>query len=92
AQSRGTKAVLALSRISSPTFGLPHAYTRQHFQTVVIPRMEYALPVWYKPVSANTDARRKGKVWTANALGKVQRQVAKMITGAPRTTASSSVE
>ncbi|KAJ7118683.1 hypothetical protein C8R43DRAFT_818661, partial [Mycena crocata] len=50
AQSRGTKAVLALSRISSPTFGLPHAYTRQLFQTIVIPRMEYALPVWYRPI------------------------------------------
>ncbi|KAJ7226586.1 hypothetical protein C8J57DRAFT_1535081 [Mycena rebaudengoi] len=30
-QSRGTKATLALSRISSPTFGLPHSFTRQLF-------------------------------------------------------------
>ncbi|KAJ7142118.1 hypothetical protein C8R43DRAFT_892285, partial [Mycena crocata] len=37
AQKRGTKAMLALSRISSPTFGLPHAYIRQLFQTVVVP-------------------------------------------------------
>ncbi|KAJ7620887.1 hypothetical protein DFH06DRAFT_927830, partial [Mycena polygramma] len=72
----------------SYSFGLPHAYTRQLFQTVVIPRMEYALPVWYNPVSANTDARRTGRVWIANALGKVQRQAAKLITGALRTTAT----
>ncbi|KAJ6606733.1 hypothetical protein B0H10DRAFT_1651831, partial [Mycena sp. CBHHK59/15] len=26
AQAQGTKAVLALSRISSPTFGLPHVF------------------------------------------------------------------
>ncbi|KAJ6512795.1 hypothetical protein C8R45DRAFT_774048, partial [Mycena sanguinolenta] len=50
AQRRGTKAILSLSRISTPTFGLPHAYTRQLFQTIVVPRMEYALPVWYRPV------------------------------------------
>ncbi|KAJ6454339.1 hypothetical protein C8R45DRAFT_758857, partial [Mycena sanguinolenta] len=37
AHSRGTKAMLALSRISSPTFGLPHAYIRQLFLTVVVP-------------------------------------------------------
>ena len=50
AQKRGMNAMLALSRTSSPTFGLPHSYMRQLFQTVVIPRMEYALPVWFKPV------------------------------------------
>jgi hypothetical protein len=36
AQRRGTKAVPALTRISSPTFGLPHAYTRQLFQSIVV--------------------------------------------------------
>jgi hypothetical protein len=47
AQRRGTKAVLALTHISSPTFGLPHAYMRQLFQSIVVPRMEYALPVLF---------------------------------------------
>ncbi|KAJ7149186.1 hypothetical protein C8R43DRAFT_874658, partial [Mycena crocata] len=47
AQSRGMKAMLALSRISTPTLGLPHSFIRQLFQTVVVPRMEYGLPVWY---------------------------------------------
>ncbi|KAJ7314473.1 hypothetical protein DFH08DRAFT_1041707 [Mycena albidolilacea] len=49
-QSRGTKATLALSRISFLTFRLPHSYVRQLFLTVVVPRMEYALMVWYRPV------------------------------------------
>ncbi|KAK7007234.1 hypothetical protein R3P38DRAFT_3212925 [Favolaschia claudopus] len=70
AQSRGTKATLALSRISTPTFGLPHSYMRQLFQTVVVPRMEYGLP----------------------ALGKVQRQACKLITGALRTTATDTLD
>jgi hypothetical protein len=88
AQRRGTKAVLALSRISSPTFGLPHSYTHQLFQTVVVPRMEYALPVWYRPVTAQEHARRSGTVWVAKVLGKVQQQACKLITGSLRTTAS----
>ncbi|KAK7021660.1 hypothetical protein R3P38DRAFT_2780859 [Favolaschia claudopus] len=83
AQSRGTKAVLALSRIASPTFGLPHSYVRQLFQSVVVPRMEYALPVVEREGS-----RRAGAVWVAKALGKVQRQACKLITGALRTTAT----
>jgi hypothetical protein len=82
-----TEAVLALSRISSPSFGLPHSYVRRLFLTVVIPRMEYALPVWNRPVSTREGARHKGKVWwVAKALWKVQRQACKMITGALRTT------
>jgi hypothetical protein len=91
-QCRGTKAALALSRISSPTFGLPHSYVRQLFQTVVVPRMEYALPVWYKPVSSNEDARRTGTVWVAKALGKVQRLATRLITGALRTTATDTLD
>ncbi|KAJ7939888.1 hypothetical protein B0H13DRAFT_2299929 [Mycena leptocephala] len=42
---------------------------------------EYALPVWYKPVSANSDERRLGTVWITKALRKVQRLVCKLITG-----------
>ncbi|KAK7012463.1 hypothetical protein R3P38DRAFT_3588267 [Favolaschia claudopus] len=82
AQARGTKATLALSRIATPTFGLPHSYMRQFFQSVVVPRMEYGLPVWYKPVVERGGTRRAGTVWVAKALGKVQRQACRLITGA----------
>ncbi|KAJ7926559.1 hypothetical protein B0H13DRAFT_1862192 [Mycena leptocephala] len=43
-------------------------------------------------VSANTDARRKGTVWIAKALVKVQRLAAKHITGALRTTATDTMD
>jgi hypothetical protein len=84
----GTRAVLALSRISSPTFGLPHSYTCQLFQSIVVPQMEYALPLWYHLVIERDSARRSGTVWIAKALGKVQRQACKLITGSLRTTAT----
>ncbi|KAK7006698.1 hypothetical protein R3P38DRAFT_3214056 [Favolaschia claudopus] len=50
--------------------------------------MEYGLPVWYKPVVEREGTRRAGTVWVAKALGKVQRQACKLITGALRTTAT----
>jgi hypothetical protein len=92
AQRRGIKAVLALTCISSPTFGLPYAYTRQLFQSIVVPRMEYALLVWYCPVTMRVDTRRAGAVWVAKALGKVQRQACKLITGALHTSATDTLD
>ncbi|KAJ7314506.1 hypothetical protein DFH08DRAFT_716678, partial [Mycena albidolilacea] len=83
-QHQGIKAVLALSRISSPTFRLPHSYTCK----LVVPRMEYALPVWYRPVMEREHARRNRTVWIAKALGKVQRQACKLITDSLRITAT----
>ncbi|KAK7002023.1 hypothetical protein R3P38DRAFT_3215776 [Favolaschia claudopus] len=50
--------------------------------------MEYGLPVWYKPVVEREGSRRAGAVWVAKALGNVQRQACKLITGALRTTAT----
>ncbi|KAK6995564.1 hypothetical protein R3P38DRAFT_2800752 [Favolaschia claudopus] len=49
---------------------------------------KYALPVWYRPVVEREGLRRAGTVWVARALGKVQRQACKLITGALRTTAT----
>ncbi|KAF7372264.1 hypothetical protein MVEN_00086000 [Mycena venus] len=78
--------------IATPTFGLPHPYIRQLFLTIVVPRMEYALPVWYRPVTEREGVRRKGTVWVARTLGKVQRQACKLITGALRTTATDTLD
>ncbi|KAJ7764123.1 hypothetical protein DFH07DRAFT_738443, partial [Mycena maculata] len=61
----------------------PLPYIQQIFQSIVVPRM-----VCYKSVSSNTDARRRGSVWVTKALGKVQPQACKFITGALRTTAT----
>jgi ribonuclease HI len=90
-QSRGTKVMLPLSCISSPTFGLPHSYVRQLFQTVVVLQMEYGLPVRYNPVSSNKDTQHKGTVWVAKALGKVQCLAARVITSVLHTTATNTL-
>jgi hypothetical protein len=84
-----TKAVLAVARLTRPMFGMPHRFVCQLFQSVVIPRMEYGLVAWYQPIQKEEGTRHaKGSVGLARQLGKVQRIVTCLITGALRTTAS----
>ena len=87
--AKGTAAMLAVGRLSRPTFGLPHRYARQLFQAVVCPKLEYGLPVWYTPVCRTPGARRaSGSVGIARRIGRVQRIAGLMITGAFKTTAT----
>lgn len=89
AVSVGTSTALAVARLAKSTFGLPSSYTRQLIRSVVQPKMEYGLVVFYNPVRGGGDGkRRKGAVGVAKKLGKVQRLAAKVITGGLRTTAT----
>ncbi|CDO68734.1 hypothetical protein BN946_scf184652.g61 [Trametes cinnabarina] len=89
AVDKGTSAVLAIARLSRPTYGLPHKHIRQLVRSVALPKMEYGLPVWYNPVRLPPGStRRKGSVGLCNRLGKVQRFAARIISGAFKTTAS----
>ena len=45
ARAKGMATLLAISRLTRPTFGMPHKYVRRLFKAVAIPRMEYALEV-----------------------------------------------
>ncbi|KAF7372169.1 hypothetical protein MVEN_00076000 [Mycena venus] len=93
AQSRGTKAVLALSPASLP---LPSAYRTP---TSGNSSSRSSSRAWSMRFQCGIDqcrrgrgARRAGTVWVAKALGKVQRQACKMITGALRTTATDTLD
>ncbi|KAK7063814.1 hypothetical protein R3P38DRAFT_2491623 [Favolaschia claudopus] len=86
AVAKGTKAILAVSRLTRPSFGLPHRYVRQLYRSVVIPRMEYGLCVWYSPVVPNGNGRRKGSVGVLKQIQKVQNVACRLITGAFKTT------
>lgn len=93
AVAKGTATMMAVARLSKPTFGLPHKHIRQLVCSVVIPKMEYALPVWYTPVHTPAGStRRTGSVGLANRLGKVQRLAARVISGAFKTTASTALD
>ncbi|KAL7280271.1 hypothetical protein ACG7TL_005184 [Trametes sanguinea] len=89
AVAKGTAAVLALGRLARPSFGLPHQYARQLYRSVVCPKVEYGIVVWYTPVQRREDdSRARGSVGIAKRIGRVQRLAALMITGAFRSTST----
>ncbi|KAI5895935.1 uncharacterized protein SCHCODRAFT_01052103, partial [Schizophyllum commune H4-8] len=90
AVSKGTATVLAISRLTRPTFGLAHRHVRQLYRAVARPRIEYGAAVRYSPVRPKENGRpgRKGSVGVATKLGKVQRLAARLIFGGFRTTAT----
>ncbi|KAJ3477493.1 hypothetical protein NLI96_g10423 [Meripilus lineatus] len=89
ATSVGTSTMLAVARLSKSTRGLPQRYAMQLYRSVVQPKVEFGLPVWYEPIrKGDGDKRKKGSVGVARKLGKVQRLAARVITGGFRTTAT----
>ncbi len=91
--SKGTKTMLAIARLTQPTFGLPHKYMHQLYQSVVIPKVEYGLLAWYVPIQkAPTAKRSSGSVGVARRIGKVQRLAAKIIMGGFRTTSTDALD
>lgn len=91
--AKGTKTLLAVARLTRPTFGLPHKYVCQLYRSVVLPRVEYGLPVWYVPVRPGASSKRRtGSVGTSRQLGKLQRLASLLITGAFRSTPTDLLE
>ncbi|KAL1670983.1 hypothetical protein EV122DRAFT_256801 [Schizophyllum commune] len=82
AVAKGTAATMAIARLTRPTLGLPHKHERQLYRAVVIPKVEYAAPVWYNPIRPrDTGKGRKGSVRFARQIGRVQRLAARLICG-----------
>jgi hypothetical protein len=60
---------------------------------MILPKLEYALPVWYTPIHEDPDTgRRTGSRGHTKILDKVQRLGCKLITGAYRSTATDVLE
>jgi ribonuclease HI len=87
AASKGTKLVLAISRLTHPTFGMPHKHMRRLYISIALPKMEYAAEVWFEPIRRVPGRKPlKGSVGHANKISKVQNLAARMITGTQRST------
>ena len=39
--------LMAVNRLTRPSFGLPERHVKRLYISMVLPRLEYALPVWY---------------------------------------------
>ncbi len=62
---------------------MPHRYIHWLFISLVAPRMEYALLVWYNPVKEG-EGRQSGLVGVACKLSKPQQLACKVMAGGLR--------
>ena len=93
AVAKGVALLHTANRLTRPSFGLPAHHVRRIYKAVVLPKIEYALPVWYTPVKPATPNHwATGSAQHTRELEKVQRLACKLITGAFWTTATDVIE
>jgi hypothetical protein len=93
AVQKATNLLFAVKRLTRPSFGLPERHVRQLYTSMVLPKLEYALPVWYTPLRQNNKmGRQTGSLGHTKILEKVQRLGCILITGAYRSTATDVLE
>ena len=56
ASQKGAQLLFVINRLTRPSFGLPAPYVRHLFTAVVVPKVEYALPVWYTPLHSSPES------------------------------------
>jgi ribonuclease HI len=89
ALERGMASALLIKRLikTKTKRGTSSKYIRRLYKAVVIPRMLYALDIWYNPVRKKEGRKRKaGSVSFITKLARVQRIMSISVTGAMRTT------
>jgi Reverse transcriptase (RNA-dependent DNA polymerase) len=93
AVQKSENLLLAVNRLTRPSFGLPERHVRRLYISMILPKLEYTLPVWYTPIHEDPDTgRRTGSRGHTKILDKVQRLGCKLITGAYRSTATDVLE
>ena len=78
-----------------PSFRLPAGHVRKIYTAIVLPKVEYALPVWYTPVCSNasgTHATGSVRHTREIEIKKVQHLACRLTTGAFRSTATEVLE
>ena len=85
--------LMAVNRLTRPSFGLPERHVKRLYISMVLPKLEYSLPVWYTPMHEDPSTGRKtGSRRHTKILDKVQRLGCKLITRAYRSTATNVLE
>ncbi|KAF7773567.1 hypothetical protein Agabi119p4_5734 [Agaricus bisporus var. burnettii] len=85
--AKATKWVLLFKRLARPALGISQKLMRQLYLGVAIPKMTYAIDVWYEPPYLKEGAKKRtGSVKALKKLTSLQRIAAIAITGGLRTT------
>jgi len=85
--ANATKWILQFRRLTKPSTGVKAKLMRQLYISVAIPKMTYALDVWYTPPVKPVGAKRNsGSVAALRGMQKAHRVATLAITGALRTT------
>ena len=87
AMEKGGRYVAQLNRIARTTRGMSGELTRRLYVAVVIPKMTYASPIWFRTIHEKPNGRLGGSIGLAKHIASMQRLAAIRITGAMRTTA-----
>jgi len=84
---RAMKWTLAFHRLARPSVGIRPGLMRQLYTAVAVPKMEYAVDVWYTPVYSMAGRKKLcGSVGYMHKMAMVQRLALMAITGALHTT------
>ena len=90
---KGTVYVLQMRCLAIASKGLPLPLMRQLFTSITLPKLLYAIDVWFTPLySTDNNDIHQGSIVTAKKLNKVQQIALLTMTGAVRTTATDMLE
>ena len=89
ALGKASKWLLAFRKLAWTASGVNLWLMRQLYHAVAIPKMAYAVDIWYTPLRRKEGAKKdSGSVGIANKLASLQQIATLVITGALRSTAT----
>src|SRR6266481_10210684 len=93
AVQKGKALLHAANRLTRPSFGLPAGHVRKIYTAIILPKVEYALLVWYTPIhGATLGTCAVGSVRYTCEIEKVQWLACRLTMGAFKSTATDVLE